>query len=189
MVHLTFIHQAYVGSDFKIPPGMAEGVFLLSKLLTAKYGTPQLLYCQEQFCSKVTAKISNLVFHTERINPTRVLNNNASKRELSAFFDFILGEADYYKYEHIVIVCSSQVMDNIFVPHPAVGSSCTLSGEKWTKLLINYTLCWSPSSLETHSDEDLKLITDFLQNRNCSLTEKELINQISGSARFSEYGS
>lgn len=188
MVYLTFIHQAQLGSDFKVPPGTAEGIFLLSKMLTVKFGIPQQVYCQEHFGSKVNAKISNLAFHVNNIVPTTALNEGASKRETSAFFDFILGEADYCGFKHIVIVCSSQVMDNIFIKHPPMGSSCTLSGNKWSNILIDYSSLWLPLKSNDQTDDDLRLITDYLFNGKCSLCEKELINQTSISARFSEYG-
>ncbi len=188
MVHLTFIHQAQLGSDFKVPPSTAEGIFLLSKMLTVKFGEPQQVYCQEHFGSKVNAKISNLAFHVSNIVPTTALNESAPKREISAFFDFILGEADYCGFKHIVIVCSSQVMDNIFIKHPPMGSSCTISGNRWSNILIDYSSLWLPLKSDNQTDDDLNLVTDYLFNGKCSLSEKELINQTSISARFSEYG-
>ena len=110
------------------------------------------------------------------------------KEKFQLFFDFILGEADYYGYKHIVIVCSSQVMDSIFIRHPSIGSSCTLFGKKWNNILINYTSSWLPLKSDNQTNDDLKLIDDYIHQGKCSLCEKELINQTSVSARFAEYG-
>ena len=178
MVKLTFIRQAEKdNNDVGLTVEKAKRVYLLSKALRLKFGEPQFLYASKEFLSTLTASIANLGFCAKRVANYSAFNTGAQKREIRAFFDFILTDATYCKCDHIVVVCPDCIFKYAYIQLPPVGNSITICGDNWRNLLQGYTHSWPPLEQNKISVEDAKFITENIENAVCSDDELLLIKK------------
>lgn len=178
MVKLTFIRQSGIDEDdIGLTVKTAERVYLLSKALKEKFGTPDLLYASKEFRAYLMAKISCLGFGVSRLASYSALRNDAEKREIRAFFDFVLSEASSFRHKHVVIVCDENVFNFAYIQLPAVGNSVTICGDNWKNLLQEFYSSWSPLKSSKLSVEDANFVADKIINATCNSSESTLIQK------------
>ena len=190
MVKLTFIRQSDIDEDdIGLTIKTAEYVFLLSKALKERFGVPDCIYSSKEYRSYTTAKIANLGFcanvHTLSYS---ALRNDAEKREIRAFFDFILSEASSLKQKHLVVICNANVFNYAFIQLPTVGNSITIIGDSWRNILYDYNSSWNPLNAERLSDEDTEFVAKKIKNAICNKEETLLIRKTLQNA-LDEYSS
>ena len=189
MVKLTFIRQSDIDEDdIGLTIKTAEYVFLLSKALKERFGIPDCIYASKEYRSYTTAKIANLGFCNVHTLAYSALRNNAEKREIRAFFDFILSEAESLKQKHLVVICNTNVFNYAYIQLPTVGNSITITGDKWRNILYDYTSSWNPLNAERLSDEDAKFVAEKIKNVICNEEETLLIRKTLQNA-LDEYSS
>lgn len=176
MVKLTFIRQCEIDEDdIGLTIKMAERVYLHAKALCKKFGTPECIYASKEFRAYLVAHISNLGFKTKNVVFYTALRSGAEKREIRAFFDFILRDATALNQKHLVVVCDASIFKYAFINLPPVGSSVTICGDNWINLLQDYASSWAPFKPESLSDEDVQFIKEKIVNAVCNEEETLLI--------------
>ena len=178
MVKLTFIRQSDIDeNDIGLTVKMAKQVYLLSKALREKHGIPDYIYASKKYRAYLMALVSNLGFKAKNVVFYNALRKETEKREIRAFFDFILSEASTLKHKHLVVVCDASIFKYAFIQLPPVGSSVTICGDNWRNLLQGYTSSWIPNKADKLSDEDVKFIKEKIIDAVCNNEEIALIHR------------
>ncbi len=174
MVHLTFVRCADLAEDGCIALRDAKALFLLAKIVTEKFGKPQLLFSSGNDEALASARIFNLVCAARGINEVTALNHQSLGADCHAFMSFLEREARSVNASHIVLICTHNAFVNFFHVNPVFANSCTLCADKWDNILADYHSMWFP--FQTNSDaNEPPLPVDIVLNYPCSASDTLLI--------------
>lgn len=173
MVHLTFVRCADLNAYGSISLSDAKALFLLAKIVTEKFGKPQMFFASGNDEALTSARVFNLVCAVRGICETTALNHQASSSDIRAFLDYLEMEGEHIHASHIVLICTHEAFVKIFHKNPVFANVYTLCAPSWYNIILNYQEIWSPFTLSDSTPHPIENIAKLP----CNERETVLIEQ------------
>lgn len=173
MVYLTFVRCADLNAYGSISLSDAKALFLLAKIVTEKFGKPQMFFASGNDEALTSARVFNLVCAVRGICETTALNHQASSSDIRAFLDYLEMEGEHIHASHIVLICTHEAFVKIFHKNPVFANAYTLCAATWNNIILDYQEIWSPFTLSDSTPHPIENIAKLP----CDEHETVLIEQ------------